>query len=179
MRGYSTVRGFKNSAKLPSPVPNHGAIAKVAVSEPAETEAFKPYLVAAAPDCKTGALAETDPPGVGTSPRRPGRPKGSPNKVSRDARDLLAKHGPDAIKMLCKLAAGQAIYRGTGDDKRRLEPTLDQSIAAAKVVVDRLVPTLKAVEMTGNGDAGGLLGTIELCRRIAFIMQNGPDRTIL
>jgi len=81
-----------------------------------------------------------------------GRPKGSRNKVSSDARRLIAEHGLGAVKTLCKIAAGQTIYAAPdGSGKReRIVPSLDQRISAARVVLDRLVPSLKASEVTAD-----------------------------
>lgn len=99
---------------------------------------------------RSGEAVETDAP---QAPKRGrGRPPGSRNKVSRDARELLAKHGDGAIATVCRLASGKAIYGPPGADGKRhkIQPTLDQRIAAAKIVIDRLVPTLKATELSGS-----------------------------
>lgn len=96
--------------------------------------------------------AQSDSDNVEDVPRRkPGRPRGAQNKISRDAKALLALRGQPAIRALCKLAAGSPIFRRTADGKReRLEPNLDQIISAQKLVLDRLVPSLRAVEQSGG-----------------------------
>jgi hypothetical protein len=80
-----------------------------------------------------------------------GRPKGSKNKVSADARELLAQHGLAGVRALCAIAAGMAIYRPREADGRRekLVPDLGQMLTAQKAILDRLVPSLKATELTG------------------------------
>lgn len=79
-----------------------------------------------------------------------GRPPGSRNKVGRSAKELLDLHGKGAIETLCAVAAGHVVY-GPPDDagkRQKIMPTLDQRISAAKTVLDRLVPTLKASEVS-------------------------------
>jgi hypothetical protein len=81
-----------------------------------------------------------------------GRPKGSRNKLTADARQVLAKHGLPGLRMLCTIAAGRPVFRPHGADGKRekLTPSLDQMLTAQKAVIDRLVPALKATELTGN-----------------------------
>jgi hypothetical protein len=83
--------------------------------------------------------------------RSRGRPKGSRNKLTADARSVLAQHGLAGLRMLCRIAAGQPVYRPRGKDgsREKLVPTLDQMLKAQYSVVDRLVPSLKATELTG------------------------------
>jgi hypothetical protein len=83
--------------------------------------------------------------------RRRGRPKGSPNKVSRDAKALLANHAPPAIRALCKIAAGTPVkVAGPNGTRRVLVPDVDQMLVAARIVADRLIPALKATEVGGQ-----------------------------
>ena len=80
-----------------------------------------------------------------------GRPKGSRNKISRDARELIAQHGLGAVRTLCRIAAGKAFTRLlTEQEREKITPTLDQRINAARTILDRLVPQLKASEVVAD-----------------------------
>jgi hypothetical protein len=82
--------------------------------------------------------------------RRPGRPQGSKNRVSADARALLASDGLAGIKQLCAIAAGRTIYRPLrgGAARELLIPDLDQMLTAQRIIVSRLIPELKAADLT-------------------------------
>lgn len=87
--------------------------------------------------------------------RRPGRPKGSRNKLNADARGLLAKNGLAGVRALCAIAAGRPIWRPREADGRRekLTPDLDHMLTAQKAILNCLVPSLKATEITGQNGA--------------------------
>jgi hypothetical protein len=110
-----------------------------------------------ASDCKTGAI-ENNVIELPDLKRGRGRPKGSKNRVSKDARELIAQRGKGAIAALCRLAEGKAIFRlGPGGVRERLSPDLDQCLVAQRIVVDKLLPSLKTSEVasvtaTFNGD---------------------------
>lgn len=110
----------------------------------AESLTFSSTGIISAQDAKTGAAA---------SARRPGRPKGARNKVGRDARELLARDGLPAIKALCNIAAGRAVYRTlkSGKGREKVVPELADMIAAQKAILSRLVPELKATDHTSGG----------------------------
>jgi hypothetical protein len=93
-------------------------------------------------------LQEEPTPGV---KRGRGRPPGSRNKVGKSAMDLIALHGKGAIETLCRVAAGHAVFSAPDDkgNRERLNPTLAERVAAAKIIADKLVPTLKASEISG------------------------------
>jgi hypothetical protein len=82
--------------------------------------------------------------------RKPGRPKGSQNRVSRDAKELLAAGAPAALHRLLKIAAGRTLYGSPGPGRKRTaeQPSIDQQIAAIRIVADRLLPVLKASEVS-------------------------------
>jgi hypothetical protein len=94
--------------------------------------------------------AEESPPAPAARTRRGGRPKGSKNRVSATARELLAKDGLAGIKALCSIAAGRAIFRVLkGGARERIVPELRDMLEAQRAILSRLVPELKATELTG------------------------------
>lgn len=101
-----------------------------------------------------GSNTEAEPISPATEKRGRGRPKGSRNKVGRDARALLAADGLGAVKTLLTIASGHRLLSAPDASGARqvVVPTLDQRIAAARTVLDRLVPALKATEISGGLD---------------------------
>lgn len=95
-------------------------------------------------------------------PSRRGRKPGSKNRVGADARALLAEHGLAGIRALCSIAAGRAVYRPLkGGGRERLVPELADMISAQKAILSRLVPELKATELTGKDGAALIPGSID------------------
>jgi hypothetical protein len=82
--------------------------------------------------------------------KRPrGRPKGAKNRYSRDARALLAQRGPAAVGVLLNAATGKAIWGASEHGrKQRLVADLEQQLAAARWVGERLLPVLRQSEVT-------------------------------
>jgi hypothetical protein len=109
------------------------------------TTVLEAKAVSEAPDGLSGA-GNAEP----SKPRsKGGRPKNSKNRVSADAKALLLEHGMAGLRALCNFAAGRAVYRPIkGGARERLVPDVDQMISAQKVIVDRLVPSLKAQELS-------------------------------
>jgi hypothetical protein len=145
-------------------------------------------------ECRFDTSSETTTIGVGDMPpvpsgpksaaqaptkRRPGRPQGSKNKLSKDARVLLASKGLAGIKALCDIAAGRTIYRPLrgGKGREALTPSLDQMIAAQRILVSRLVPELRAVEAVVDAnvrhDDAPQYSTRQTARAILNLL--GPD----
>jgi hypothetical protein len=87
-------------------------------------------------------------------PRTGGRQKGTPNGITRDLRDLIVTRGAP-IQLLCDVANGRRIrvgpLAGPGEAKFAY-PTLQQRIQAAQYLTDKLLPTLKAAEITATAD---------------------------
>src|SRR5688500_12700733 len=101
----------------------------------------------AASDCETGAVENA--PVVG---RTRGRPRGSKNKVSNDARQYLAEHGRVAFEVLVRIAAGRPVYTQPDASGRRTKryPDLDLQFEAARVLADKLAPNLKMAEISSS-----------------------------
>jgi hypothetical protein len=77
-----------------------------------------------------------------------GRPRGSKNKITRDAKEVLSKHGLKGIETLCRIAGGNYVLGPPDKDGRRekMYPTLKEVLDAAKAVASWQLPTLRAVE---------------------------------
>ena len=108
--------------------------------------------------------------------RRPGRPKGlpkppgsgrqvgTPNKISRDVKELALKDGPKMLAGLRKLALGAA------DERTRL--------AAITAYLDRAYGRpVQATELTGKDGAPldrphSMMSDLEAVRRIRYLMGN-------
>jgi hypothetical protein len=96
--------------------------------------------------------------------RRPGRPRGSRNRVTNEQRTLIARHGPKTINAMARtghasIAATTALH-AIAEGKPPIEggdaPSIGQVLDAHRVIreyqegiVGRLVPLLKAIETTG------------------------------
>lgn len=110
-------------------------------------------------------------------PRR-GRPKGTPNKVNRIAKEAIAEAEPHSF--LIKVMLGRQFKRaGTEGAKRRVAcyPTLGESITAAETLLRKIAPDMKATEISGpeggpiRTEDATRLGMVELGRRAAFLLD--------
>jgi len=85
-------------------------------------------------------------------PRTGGRAKGTPNKATSLSRDYIVRRGAP-IAFLCSVVRGTAIEAAPEPGARKREkvvPTLDQRIAAAKVLAAKVLPDMKAIEHSGD-----------------------------
>ncbi len=100
---------------------------------------------------------------IGAQPKRPsGRPKGypksggrapgTPNKSTQLGRDFIIKRGAP-VETLCKIAKGEKIMAAadTASAAKRdgIYPTIDQRLAAARILAAKIVPDLKSIEHAG------------------------------
>ncbi len=89
-------------------------------------------------------------------PRSGGRAKGTPNKSSQLGRDFIIKRGAP-IETLCKIAKGEKIQAAadTASAAKRLGifPTIDQRLAAARILAAKIVPDMKSVDLSADGGA--------------------------
>ena len=85
-------------------------------------------------------------------PRSGGRAKGTPNKSSQLGRDFIIKRGAP-IETLCKISKGEKVQAAadTASASKRdgVFPTIDQRLAAARILAAKIVPDQKAVEVSG------------------------------
>ena len=94
--------------------------------------------------------------------RPPGRPKGYPrsggrkpgtaNKSTQLGRDFIIKKGAP-IETLCKISKGEKVQAAfdsaTASERNGVYPTIDQRLAAARILAAKIVPDQKAVEVSG------------------------------
>lgn len=78
----------------------------------------------------------------GGARRGAGRPKGSINKLAREAREAAAKTGLLPHEILLKIARGEK-YLG-------VKPTFDQAAAAAAQAAPYYAPKIAAIEHSGS-----------------------------
>ena len=91
-------------------------------------------------------------------PRTGGRPKGTPNRTNQITRDFIVREGAP-VDFLCKVVRGRrfSVADKPGDGERAKQyPTLDQRLAAARILASKIVPDLKSVEHAGE-DGGDLI----------------------
>ena len=85
-------------------------------------------------------------------PRSGGRAKGTANKSSQLGRDFIIRRGAP-IETLCKIAKGEKIQAAadTASAAKRngVYPTIDQRLAAARILAAKIVPDMKSVELAG------------------------------
>ena len=85
-------------------------------------------------------------------PRSGGRAKGTPNKASQLGRDFIIKRGAP-IEKLCKIARGEKIQAAadtaSATKRTAIYPTVDQQLAAARILAGKIVPDMKSVELAG------------------------------
>lgn len=79
-------------------------------------------------------------------PRTGGRQKGTPNRLTTDAKLRIDRSG-DPIGFLCKIVRGRPI-KGEA-------PTLEMRLTAAAKLLDKIAPTLKSAEVSGP-DGGAI-----------------------
>ena len=100
-------------------------------------------------------------PETGTPKRPPGRPRGYPrsggrakgtaNKSSQLGRDFIISKGAP-IELLCKVARGEKIQCADAESASKrsgIYPTIDQRLAAARILAAKIVPDMKSVELGG------------------------------
>ena len=125
-----------------------------------------------APDADTGTASEAAPP-----KRRPGRPKGAVNKTNRLAKEAIAEAQPERV--LIRIMRGERFMRAAeAGAKRKVAcyPTLAESTQAARTLLAKVCPDVKAIEVGGipEGDPiniGPPLDDRELGRRVALILS--------
>ena len=122
--------------------------------------------------------------------RRPGRPKGlgkvpgsgrkagTPNKLTKDVRNYILEKGKP-LELLFKISCGHKIKVGDADgNAKRIYPSLADRASAAKVLLSKVLPDIKATEISGPDGGpietrvGSLDPIAETARRFAFIMAS-------
>ena len=94
------------------------------------------------------------PKGLGKVPGS-GRRRGTPNRSTAQTREFIQKEA-DPIGFLCRVARGLMFEAAlaVGDDKKvKMYPTPDQRVHAALALSRKILPDMKAIEMTGEAGA--------------------------
>ena len=145
----------------------------------------------ASQDGGTSAPAPTAPPtkrGPGKPkglPKSGGRVKGTPNRSTVQTRDRIQELA-DPIAFLADVMAGKRMVAAgePGDMKKTwCYPSLTQRIQAGETLLRKLLPDLKATELTGKDGAplieptrvDELYSSVEVARRIAFVLAGGLE----
>ncbi|MGM0583385.1 MAG: hypothetical protein ACQEUZ_01875 [Pseudomonadota bacterium] len=127
--------------------------------------------------------------------RRPGRPPGHPKtggrrpgspraRLPEELRGFINQRGRP-LELLAAISDGRKVSAADPSDpsrKIRIYPTLDERVAAARSLLDRLLPTLKATEakssvtVSGSGPAPlSSNSSVELARQVAFLLAEGAQ----
>jgi hypothetical protein len=115
-----------------------------------------------------------------------GRKPGQPNKITKDIKETIMKRGKP-LELLCDVVRGKKIrvgpQAGPGEPKY-VYPTLQDRVSAARVLIGKVAPDMKATELSGPDGAAvaiktdsGLDPAIELARRFSFIIAAGEAAT--
>ena len=128
-------------------------------------------------------VSAVEAPDEAATKRRPGRPRGSRDKVTALGRDAITEAAP--WDFLIRVMQGRVFKRAPEHNGRRtvtIRPTLDQSISAADALMRKVLADMKGVEMAGVDGSPISIETTETdpretARRLAIILQLGdPDR---
>ena len=106
---------------------------------------------------ETATKVQKRPPGRPKGyPRTGGRAKGTPNKSTQLGREFIIKRGAP-IEKLCKIAKGEKVMAAadTASAAKRegIYPTIDQQLAAARILAGKIVPDMKSVDLSADGGA--------------------------
>ncbi len=101
-------------------------------------------------------------------PRPPGagRKKGTPNRVTQIGRAFIIKKSM-ALPFLCDVSAGRRVKSADPNNLGRkitVYPTFEQRLKAAGFIAPMIVPTLKAVELSGPDGAPVALTLLDFLR---------------
>ncbi len=101
-------------------------------------------------------------------PRPPGagRKKGTPNRLTTIGRDFIIKKSM-ALPFLCDVSAGRKVRIADPNNPARkitVYPTFDQRLRASGIIAPMIVPSLKAVELTGKDGAPVALTLLDFLR---------------
>ena len=100
-----------------------------------------------------------------TEKRKPGRPKGyprsggrkpgTPNRKNAITRDYIIKNGCP-LSVLCSIAKGEKIQAADTESASKragIFPTIDQRLAAARILAAKVAPDLKSIDLAGGDGA--------------------------
>ncbi len=118
-------------------------------------------------------------------PKSGGRQRGTPNRSTVQTRDRILELA-DPIAFLADVMAGtRMVAAGEPGDMKKTwcYPTLAQRVQASETLLRKLLPDLKATELSGPDGAplveptrrDELYSSMELARRTAFMLRAGDD----
>ncbi len=125
------------------------------------------------------------PKGLGRVPGS-GRAKGTRNKDRTATIEQIMREA-DPIQYLCKVARGDRMEAGDGPDAKKKSwwfPTGDQRLTAMQTLARKVLPDLKATEITGAGGTPlieppthreNLMSNLELAMQISFALRKGDE----
>ena len=122
------------------------------------------------------------PRGLGKVPGS-GRKPGQVNKITKDIKEIIMKRGKP-LELLCDVVRGKKIRVGPQAGPGEPEfvyPSLADRLIAARTLLGKIAPDMKATEITGVDGGpiettvteGGLNPLAELARRLSFVMASG------
>lgn len=115
-------------------------------------------------------------PGGGKVPGS-GRKPGGKNKIPTDMRSVILQRGKP-LELLCDISRGVKIRVGPQagpSEPQYTYPTLQERAAAAKILIDKLMPAASA---SSGDDKDGApiaqeMSSLEVVKRIAFVLRSG------
>ena len=121
------------------------------------------------------------PPGY---PKSGGRKPGSKNVVPSELRRFINQKGRP-LELLAAISSGRKITAGDPDEpgkKIRVYPSLGERVAAARVLMNKLIPDLRATEISGS-DGGPVkienkqFTNKERARRPVFMLREAAENS--
>jgi hypothetical protein len=122
--------------------------------------------------------------------RKPGRPKGLPKTGGRkrpapipvELREYIHRRGRP-LELLNAIASGRKVQAADPENpgaKKSVYPTLPDRIAAARVLLAKVAPDLRATELTGAEGKPLIpepkaMSNFEIARRLAFILRSAKE----
>jgi hypothetical protein len=109
-----------------------------------------------------------------------GRKPGTGNKISHDLKEVILARGKP-LELLCDISRGVRVRVGPQagpSEPQYTYPTLQERASAAKILLDKLMPTASSTEITGKDGAPLMpdaepMTDFEVARRIAYVLAKG------
>ena len=105
-------------------------------------------------------------------PRSGGRQKGTPNRDRAATIEKIMREA-DPLLYLCKIARGDRLEAGEGSNAKKKTwwfPTGDQRISALQTLARKVLPDMKAVELSGDAPV-----ITEIIRQIVDVKKPGEE----
>ena len=126
------------------------------------------------------------------APKPPGsgRKKGTPNKIGSEVRQLILNSGIPVATLLA-IASGRRLLRAdpaARGKRTKIYPTLTESMTAAEILLRKVLPDARSLEMSGPDGRPikteehylpAHIGPIERAQRLAAMLQEGKTPNAL